>query len=83
MGEDGTPQQQDANECLTELLRVLQQKLPKVEGAAVANNKRSTVIEQYFFGEFSVTMKNDETEEGWFAYIFLIYLSHPNIHCPF
>ena len=31
MGEHGVPQQQDANECLTELLRVLQQKLPKIK----------------------------------------------------
>jgi ubiquitin carboxyl-terminal hydrolase 14 len=31
MGENGTPQQQDANEFLTELLRVLQQKLPRID----------------------------------------------------
>lgn len=62
MGEDGTPQQQDANECLTELLRILQQKLPKPDGTSAG--KRNTLIEQYFFGEFSVSMKNDESEEG-------------------
>lgn len=65
MGEDGTPQQQDANECLTELLRVLQQKLPKQNGP---NNKRSNLIEQYFYGEFLVTMKNDESPEGMFYF---------------
>jgi ubiquitin carboxyl-terminal hydrolase 14 len=64
MGEDGTPMQQDANECLTELLRVLQQKLPKSTTNAVATaNKSANLIDQYFFGEFMITMKCDEAEQ--------------------
>lgn len=75
MGEHG-PQQQDANECLTELLRVLQQKIPKlnsssnpenqITAASTANeysNKISSLIEQYFGGEFTCTMKNEESSE--------------------
>lgn len=73
MGEHG-PQQQDANECLTELLRVLQQKLPKSETSLNTENKivaetpsdysrrLSSLIDQYFGGEFTCTMKNEESE---------------------
>lgn len=75
MGEHG-PQQQDANECLTEMLRVLQQKIPKLASspnlenqitpAASSNDyssKTSSLIEQYFGGEFTCTMKNEESTE--------------------
>lgn len=74
MGEHG-PQQQDANECLTELLRVLQQKVPRLETSPNEENqivaespneysrKTSSLVEQYFGGEFTCTMKNEESEE--------------------
>lgn len=75
MGEHGTPQQQDANECLTELLRVLQQKIPRLEASPNPSNvvsssspneysrKTSSLIDQYFGGEFTCTMKNEESDE--------------------
>ncbi len=75
MGEHG-PQQQDANECLTELLRVLQQKLPRLDRSPNDQNqpaacatpseysrKTSSLVEQYFGGEFACAMKNEESEE--------------------
>lgn len=63
MGENGVPQQQDANECLTELLRVLQQKLPKlVTNSSFASN-RTGLIDQYFSGEFTCEMKCEESLE--------------------
>ncbi len=74
MGEHG-PQQQDANECLTEMLRVLQQKIPKLENSLYPNdqvlvtspsdyNRRLTnLVDQYFGGEFTCTMKNEESLE--------------------
>ncbi|CAF0882803.1 unnamed protein product [Brachionus calyciflorus] len=60
MGENGVPMQQDANECLTELLRVLQQKLPRSANARAAHNG---LIDQYFSGEFTSEMKCDEALE--------------------
>lgn len=60
MGENGVPMQQDANECLTELLRVLQQKLPRSSNAKPAH---SGLIDQYFSGEFTCEMKCDEAPE--------------------
>lgn len=74
MGEHG-PQQQDANECLTEMLRVLQQKMPKLEISPNSENqvitaeksdynrRLSSLVDQYFGGEFTCTMKNEESEE--------------------
>lgn len=59
--EDGHPMQQDANECLTELLRVLQQKLPI--SADGKQSKYASLVEQYFLGEFSISMKCDETDQ--------------------
>lgn len=53
--ENGTLMQQDANECWTELLRMLQQKLRTSEG--------KNFIPQYFGGFFEVQMKCVETEE--------------------
>ena len=67
-GEGGEPQQQDANECWTEMLRILQQKLPKLadttssNGAAVASYRKG-LVDQYFAGEFTSTMKCDEALE--------------------
>jgi ubiquitin carboxyl-terminal hydrolase 14 len=67
-GEHGEPQQQDANEFLTEFLRVLQQKLPAISAPASApptqsNNKYSNLIDQYFSGTFSCEMKCDESPD--------------------
>lgn len=75
MGEHG-PQQQDANECLTEMLRVLQQKIPKLSSSTNPENqidssvspsdynrKLSSLIDQYFGGEFTCTMKNEESPD--------------------
>ena len=69
MGEHGEPQQQDANEFLTEFLRVLQQKLPLLNKPAAANgtaavsSKYSNLIDQYFSGTFACQMKCDEAAE--------------------
>lgn len=86
VGEHG-PQQQDANECLTEMLRVLQQKIPKstvstnVMNQIDANvspsdyNRRlSSLIDQYFGGEFTCTMKNEESAEETVTTNFESYL---------
>jgi ubiquitin carboxyl-terminal hydrolase 14 len=63
MGEHGEPQQQDANEFLTEFLRVLQQKLPPVQPTTVGSQLNpiySSFIDQYFSGTFVCEMKCDE-----------------------
>ncbi len=63
-GENGAPQQQDANECLTELLRILQQKLPKVDSAGTSSSfNPKSLIDQYFGGEFTAIMKCDESTD--------------------
>ena len=69
MGENGVPMQQDANEFLTELLRILQQKLPRLPSESsqhvattATNSSNSSLIDQYFAGEFTCTMKNEELE---------------------
>ncbi|XP_077284075.1 ubiquitin specific protease 14 [Arctopsyche grandis] len=56
-GGGGGLAQQDANECWTEMVRILQQKLPTLEGT----NK--TVIDQYFGGKLDVEMKCAESED--------------------
>lgn len=64
--EHGGFQQQDANECWTELLRMLQQKLgPAQDGdsLAAAVKQHSSFIDQYFGGSFSCVMKNTESED--------------------
>lgn len=59
MGEGNTFQQQDANECWTELTRILQQNLkPSNE-----NSKFSNFIDQYFSGVFEIEMKCDEAPD--------------------
>lgn len=70
IGEHGAPQQQDANECLTELLRILQQKLPKMSNTSANstepsdyNRRVSSLIDQYFSGEFTCVMKNEESSD--------------------
>lgn len=77
-GENGGYQQQDANECWTEIVRSLQQKLKPVESkvqpmevdsstsvGATASNMDNGFIDQYFGLEFEYTMKCAEApEEG-------------------
>ncbi|KAK2168526.1 hypothetical protein LSH36_16g07049 [Paralvinella palmiformis] len=66
--EHGTYQQQDANECWTEIVRCLQRRLP----ASKLDNSKEAVsaaaaskgfIDQYMSGEFAITMKCIEAEE--------------------
>jgi len=64
-GDHGEFQQQDANECWTELVRCLQRRLtplPSNTGAEAAA-VRSSFIDQFFGGEFEVTMKCIEAED--------------------
>jgi len=65
--EQGGFQQQDANECWTEVVRCLQKRLPAVkasENAEVAQASSSKgFMDQYFGGEFAITMKCVESED--------------------
>ncbi|KAL4237112.1 Ubiquitin carboxyl-terminal hydrolase 14 [Mactra antiquata] len=67
--EHGGFQQQDANECWTEIVRCLQQKLPAITSntdqntSASASSSSRGFMDQYFGGEFDVTMKCEETED--------------------
>ncbi|XP_055858848.1 ubiquitin carboxyl-terminal hydrolase 14 [Episyrphus balteatus] len=56
---NGTYRQQDANECWSEILKMLQDKLP----AKVSEKKYNSFIEQYFGGCFDVEMKCSEYPE--------------------
>lgn len=58
-GEGNSLQQQDANECWTELTRILQQNLkPMVE-----NSKHNNFIDQYFSGVLEAELKCDESPD--------------------
>jgi len=59
--EHGGFQQQDANECWTELLRMLQQRLKSKSSPPDASY--TGFIDQYFGGRFKVTLKNTECED--------------------
>ncbi|KAJ8879822.1 hypothetical protein PR048_020430 [Dryococelus australis] len=56
--ENGGFQQQDANECWTEMVRMLQQKLP-----ATSPSNSKSLIEQFFGGTLDVQLKCTETED--------------------
>ncbi|CAH1989720.1 unnamed protein product [Acanthoscelides obtectus] len=62
--EQGGFSQQDANECWTEMIRMLQQKLPakKSEGDNSQDQSKS-LIDQYFGGTFDVEWKCVEAED--------------------
>lgn len=64
--EHGGFVQQDANECWTELMRMLQQKLrpQQLMGDSLSTSAKSydSFIDQYFGGSFKCTMKNVESE---------------------
>lgn len=62
-GENGTYRQQDANECWSELLKMLQQKLPASKGNCDQISKHNSFIDQWFGGSFDVQMKCTEAEE--------------------
>ncbi|GIY67412.1 ubiquitin carboxyl-terminal hydrolase 14 [Caerostris darwini] len=65
--DHGTFMQQDANECWTEIMRMLQQKLtpvPSVEASDQAcASKHSNFIDQFFGGSFDSTLTCIESEE--------------------
>ncbi|CAD6997218.1 unnamed protein product [Ceratitis capitata] len=66
VGENGTYRQQDANECWSELLKMLQQKIPAFNDKANEGNnvkKYNSFIEQYFGGSFEVKMSCTEAED--------------------
>lgn len=71
-GENGAYRQQDANECWSELLKMLQQKLPAIKPAAMSDGgggplspatSYTSLIDQYFGGQFDVEMKCAEATE--------------------
>ncbi|VDI17118.1 ubiquitin carboxyl-terminal hydrolase 14 [Mytilus galloprovincialis] len=57
--------QKDANECWTELVRCLQQKVPgvKKEPMEIGASSSQGLVDQYLSGEFDVSMKCEEAEE--------------------
>ncbi len=72
--DHGHLQQQDANECWVELVRMFQQTLPGVsttdgevpEGAVAAGGAAAAgrkLVTEYFGGQMSVKMKCTESEE--------------------
>ncbi|XP_066262225.1 ubiquitin carboxyl-terminal hydrolase 14 [Euwallacea similis] len=62
--EHGGFAQQDANEFWTELVRMLQQKLPsKLSNSESSQQKFKSIIDQYFGGTLDVELKCDEAPE--------------------
>ncbi|XP_044264460.1 ubiquitin carboxyl-terminal hydrolase 14 [Tribolium madens] len=61
--EHGGFTQQDANECWTELIRMLQQKLPAKQNGGNAVEKFKSLVDQFFGGTFEVELKCTETED--------------------
>lgn len=62
--EHGSFTQQDANECWTELVRMLQQKLPpKVPERSDSKSKFKSLVDQYFGGTFDCELKCTEAED--------------------
>nr|QBH73747.1 hypothetical protein [Thermobia domestica] len=55
--------QQDANECWTELVRMLQQKLPSIKIDEEQTSRFNSFIDQYFGGTFNVELKCTEAED--------------------
>jgi len=56
-------QQQDADECWTEILRMLQQKLVANKNSDNTSTQFTSIIDQYFGGRFSCELKCVESEE--------------------
>lgn len=62
--DQGVFQQQDANECWTEVVRCLQRKVPSVTLPTTADaSSRRGFIDEYFAGEYETTMKCMESED--------------------
>lgn len=63
--EHGGFVQQDANECWSEIVRMLQQKLNPVADSSNGNHAahRSSFIDSYFGGLFDVVLKCNESED--------------------
>ncbi|XP_028132295.1 ubiquitin carboxyl-terminal hydrolase 14 [Diabrotica virgifera virgifera] len=61
--EHGTLSQQDANECWTEMVRMLQQKLPARKNGGASAEQFKSFIDQYFGGTFDVELKCVEAED--------------------
>lgn len=61
--EQGIYQQQDANECWTQVIRMIQQKLPGEKGSGDVAESSSSFVDQYFGVENKITMKCDEATE--------------------
>ncbi|CAL4125423.1 unnamed protein product, partial [Meganyctiphanes norvegica] len=61
-GEQGMYMQQDASECWTELMRLLQDELPAKEPEKTLKNYSSNLISQYFTGQFQCEWKCVESE---------------------
>jgi len=70
--EQGVFQQQDANECWTQLVRMLQQRIPAVNSrsigdvstsGAAAGDSNSSLVDQYFGIDFKASMKCDEAPD--------------------
>ncbi|KAH8263286.1 hypothetical protein KR044_006877, partial [Drosophila immigrans] len=66
-GENGTYRQQDANECWSEILKMLQQKLrplsQQADGTIAEKKAHNSFIEQFFGGTFEVKMSADEAPD--------------------
>ncbi|XP_046999620.1 ubiquitin carboxyl-terminal hydrolase 14 [Schistocerca americana] len=60
--EHGGFTQQDANECWTEMVRMLQQKLPPKTAEGQTSTFKS-LVDQYFGGTFDVELKCTESED--------------------
>ncbi|XP_017885851.1 ubiquitin carboxyl-terminal hydrolase 14 [Ceratina calcarata] len=65
--DHGGFQQQDANECWSELIRMLQQQLPAKENPALESGEQTykprSLIEQYFGGSFDTELKCVESDD--------------------
>lgn len=62
--QGGDFQQQDASECWTELIRMLQEQLPaKKDPASNENSPYKSLISQFFGGTFESTLKCNESED--------------------
>jgi ubiquitin carboxyl-terminal hydrolase 14 len=61
--EHGGFAQQDANECWTEMVRMLQQRLPAKPSTGTAQEQFKSLIDQYFGGTFDVELKCTETDD--------------------
>lgn len=60
--DDGSYMQQDANECWTELVRMLKTALPAKKSIDGQENTKTSFIEQYFYTIMDTELKCSETE---------------------